>query len=96
MVRNAWLGAVAMAVMVGLAPNEASACRDPSNKIAAISVALEKATLSDETRAEVTALRDKARGWRLPGQYAEAQAAAEKALQLLKVKYREPAATSRC
>lgn len=79
-----------------LAPREAAACRDPSNKVAAISVALESAKLTDAKRAEVTALRDKAREWRLPGKYVEAQAAADKALRLLKVKYREPTSNTRC
>ena len=79
-----------------LAPRDAAACRNPSGKVAAIGVALETAKLSDDKRAEVTALRDKARNWRLPGQYAEAQAAADKALKLLGVKYKEPASTTRC
>ena len=79
-----------------LASHEAAACRDPSNKIAAISVALESAKLTEEKRAEITALRDKAREWNLPGKYVEAQAAADTALKLLKVKYREPRSNTRC
>jgi hypothetical protein len=88
--------AAALGWSLALAPHEAAACRDPSDKVAAISVALEKAKLGEKKRAQVIALRDKARNWRLPGQHAEAQAAADKALKFLKVKYKEPASKTRC
>jgi hypothetical protein len=88
--------AVFVMTAVAFAPHEAAACLDLSNKIAAISVALEKATLTDEKRAEIAALRDKAREWRTPGKYVEAQAAANKAIKVLKVKYKEPVSMTRC
>ena len=39
-----------------LAPHDAAACRDPSNKVAAISVALETAKLGDDTGADKSRL----------------------------------------
>ena len=88
--------AAALAIAAGAAPDDASACRDPSRKVGAISVALESAQLSAAERAQITALRDAAAAWRQPGKYAEAQAAADKAIKLLKLDYREPPSSTRC
>jgi hypothetical protein len=93
--KNVFLCVLAVAA-IAFAPHEAAACRNPSNKVAAISVALEKATLTEEKRARITALRDKAREWNVPGKSVEANAAADQALKLLNVQYREPPSNTRC